>query len=114
MRDRTGNRTRGRGIAVLGVFGLAAILGACSKPASREPARSTSEVSTEPSRSSEAAKTRELEAKAEDYKSRFEEIQASDMTAEQKAQAASELVDEQQRTVQGAESNSDSGGDDPN
>jgi hypothetical protein len=81
---------------------LFALTGAsgCSRPAAtaREtPASGASEAT------SGAAKTRELEEKAAGYKERFQEIQESDMTAEEKAQAAGELVDEQQRTVREAE-----------
>lgn len=74
--------------------------GGCSKPAAK--ARETASE-PEPARMSEAAKTRELEDKAAGYEERYKEIQESDMTAEQKAQATGDLVDEQQRTVREAE-----------
>ncbi len=83
---------------------------ACAQPApptAEKPAAPKSEGAAEPASTSgspsEAAKTRELQEKAAGYEERFKEIQDSDMTAEQKAQAASELVDEQQRTVHEAE-----------
>lgn len=89
---------------------LLAPLAACTKPATEEAA-SSSGVYAEPTRSSEAEKTEELERKAAEYKDRFAEIQASDMSAEEKAQAASELMNEQQRTIQEAEDGGDSAGD---
>jgi hypothetical protein len=73
---------------------------ACAKPAAT--ARETPPAS-ESTRTSEAAKTRELEEKAAGYEERFKEIQESEMSADEKAQAAGELVDEQQRTVREAE-----------
>jgi hypothetical protein len=72
----------------------------CAKPAAK--ARETP-AAAEPGATSEAAKTRELEEKAAGYEERYKEIQESDMTAEQKAQATGDLVDEQQRTVREAE-----------
>ena len=45
---------------------------------------------------------------------RFQEIQASDMTPEQKAQAASALVDEQQKAIQESDSSGSSGDGGPN
>ena len=68
---------------------------ACAKPAAT-PASSSS---------SESAQTRELEEKAAGYDDRFQDIQASDLSAEQKAQAVGELVDEQQRTIREAQDN---------
>jgi hypothetical protein len=91
----------------IAVAALACALGAslgCAKPAAKPAARSAEEsAESTGAGASEAGRTRELEDKATEYKDRFEEIQASDMTAEEKAQAASELVDEQQRTVREAE-----------
>ena len=52
--------------------------------------------------SGEAAKTQELEQKADDYQARMQAIQSSDMSAEEKVQAANALVDEQQKTIQEA------------
>ncbi len=93
--------------AALVVLALASA--ACSKPARQVRERPAEAESSAPS---EAAKTRELEDKAAEYKDRYQEIQNSDMTAEEKAQAASELVDEQQRTVREAEDGpSGAGGD---
>jgi len=84
---------------VVAVAVVAAVAG-CAKPAAT--ARETS-PGTESTRTGEAAKTRELEEKAAGYQDRYKEIQESDMSADEKAQAASELVDEQQRTVREAE-----------
>ena len=76
----------------------------CAKPAAKPAARAGEKaVEPEPAATSEAAKTRELEEKAAGYEERYKEIQGSDMTAEQKAQATGDLVDEQQRTVREAE-----------
>ncbi len=72
----------------------------CAKPVAK--AHETA-AEPEPVRTSEAAKTRELEDKAAGYEERYKEIQGSDMTADQKAQATGDLVDEQQRTVRAAE-----------
>ena len=84
--------------------------GGCSK-AEKRVRESAAEA--EPAPTSEAAKTRELEDKAAEYKDRYQQIQDSDMSAEQKAQAASELVDEQQRTIREAEDGAaGAGGDD--
>lgn len=88
-----------RAIAMVLVLALGAAAG-CSKPEKRVRERA---AEAEPAPASEAAKTRELEDKAAEYKDRYQQIQDSDMTAEQKAQAASELVDEQQRTIREAE-----------
>ena len=52
--------------------------------------------------SGEAAKTQALEQKADDYQARMQAIQSSDMSADEKAQAAGALVDEQQQTIQQA------------
>ncbi len=98
-----------RPIAMLLVLALAAAAG-CSK-AEKRVRESAAEA--EPAPTSEAAKTRELEDKAAEYKDRYQQIQDSDMSAEQKAQAASELVDEQQRTIREAEDGAaGAGGDD--
>jgi flagellar basal body L-ring protein FlgH len=56
---------------------------------------------------SEAERARELEAKAEGFKDRFAEIQESDMSPDQKAQAVGALVDEQQRAIQESEAGSE-------
>jgi hypothetical protein len=79
-----------------------ACVAGCAKPANqtKQPAVP---AATESSPSS-AARTEELEQKAAGYEDRMREIQASDMTAEEKAQAASELIDAQQKTIQEAES----------
>lgn len=82
---------------------------AFTKPASTAPAASSADSYSESSRADEAAKARELEQKAEEYKDRFAEIQSSDMSAEEKAQAASELIDEQQRAIQEAQDSHDGG-----
>lgn len=96
--------------ARVGASALLVVLGACGKPVVEgAPPAATDNAST-----GEAAKARELEEKAQGYKERFEEIQASDMSPEEKAQAASELVDEQQRTIREADdADSGSGGDGP-
>lgn len=88
-----------RPIAVVLVLALGSAAG-CSK-AEKKVRESAAEA--EPAATSEAAKTRELEDKAAEYRDRYQQIQDSDMTADQKAQAASELVDEQQRTIREAE-----------
>lgn len=88
-----------RPIAVGLVLALAMAVG-CAK-AEKKTRESAAEA--EPAATSEAAKTRELEDKAGEYRDRYQQIQDSDMTADQKAQAASELVDEQQRTIREAE-----------
>ena len=92
-------------IAVLAaVAALALAAAGCAKPAAKPAPKSVEERSEPaPEAMSEAAKTRELEDKAAEYKDRYQEIQESDMTAEEKAQAAGDLVDEQQRTVREAE-----------
>jgi hypothetical protein len=89
-----------------------ALVAGCAKPASEAPPAGSSATNPEQAPTSEAEKTRELEEKAQGYQDRFQEIQASDMSAEEKARAASELVDEQQRTIQESESTGE--GDDPN
>jgi hypothetical protein len=65
--------------------------------------------------SGEAAQTQQLEQKADDYQARMQAIQASDMSAEEKVQAANALVDEQQKTIQEAVDSppADSAGDPP-
>jgi hypothetical protein len=94
-------------VAALGVASLGGVTG-CAKPATT--ARETP-ATTESTRTSEAAKTRELEEKAAGYEERFKEIQESEMSADEKAQAAGELVDEQQRTVREAEDGGSNEGD---
>ena len=91
----------GRALTLVALVALA--LGSmfgCSKPAAKAVERRTEPESEAPSA---AEKNRELEDKAAGYQDRFREIQGSDMTAEEKAQAAGDLVDEQQRTVREAE-----------
>ena len=90
------------GLAVALVLTLAAV-GGCSKPAAKAGERRAAPEAESPGRAGNAAATRELEEKAAGYEERFKTIQASDMTAEEKAQAAGELVDEQQRTIRDAE-----------
>ena len=92
---RSGVRT----LVVLLALALGTAVG-CAKAEKQVREKGTSEA---PAATSEAAKTRALEEKAAEYKDRYQEIQESAMTAEEKAQAASELVDEQQRTVREAE-----------
>lgn len=90
-------------VILLPSFALVLALGTaagCAKPAAKAREKP---AETEPAATSGAAKTRELEDKAASYEERYREIQGSDMTAEQKAQAAGALVDEQQRTVREAE-----------
>lgn len=101
------HRRTDRSVAArIGASALLVVLGACGKPlVESPPAAATDNAST-----GEAEKARELEEKAQGYKERFEEIQASDLSPEEKAQAASELVDEQQRTIQEADAEGD---DDP-
>jgi len=90
-------------------FSCGLVIG-CTKPAASPGEKrvgtgsdSSVEPAATPSSSAESAKTRELEEKAAGYEERFKEIQESEMSAEQKAQAAGELVDEQQRTVREAQ-----------
>lgn len=90
-------RSPAAGVLLVLALGASA---ACSKPAKQVREKSPE---AESAATNEAAKTRELEDKAAAYKDRYQEIQDSDMTAEEKAQAAGELVDEQQRTVREAE-----------
>lgn len=104
-------RTR---LTILTSFALWALLAGCSKPAAEKPTSRSTESDSELTSTSGAQKTRELEHKADEYKGRFDEIQASDMTPEQKAQAAGELVQEQQRTIQEAQDGGDPAGDAPN
>lgn len=100
---------RALGVALGVALGLAlGGLTACSKPpakasAGRAESESGATRGEDPATGSQAEKTRELEDKAADYKDRFQEIQGSDMSADDKAKAASELVDEQQKTVHEAE-----------
>ena len=87
----------------------------CAKPAAETPPAARSDVAAEaPAPSSEAAKADELEQQAKENQDRFQEIQASDMTPEQKAQAASALVDEQQKAIQESDSSGSSGDGGPN
>lgn len=99
---------------VLAGLALAGLLASCAKPAAEEPGGRATESSAEPTSTSGAEKAQELEQKADEYRNRFDEIQASDMTPEQKAQAAGELVQEQQRTVQEAQDGADSASEPPN
>lgn len=101
-------------IGAIGAFAVLALGSAasCAKPAANPAPRSAEErTQSDPEAASEAAKTRELEDRAAGYKDRYQEIQESDMSAEEKAQAAGDLVDEQQRTVREAEEGA-AGGDD--
>ncbi|MEO8275615.1 MAG: hypothetical protein ABI639_05305 [Thermoanaerobaculia bacterium] len=93
------------GTALLLVI-LAGSFAGCSKPEATAAERRPAAVESEPaaaSAPSEAAKTRDLEEKSASYDDRFKEIQNSDMSAEEKARAAGDLVDEQQQTVRQAE-----------
>ena len=96
----------GLAVVLLSSFALVLALGTaggCAKPAAKAGERQTARES-EPSESAGSSNaTRELEDKAAGYEERFREIQESDMTADQKAQAAGELVDEQQQTIREAE-----------
>lgn len=80
---------------------------ACTKPpassSETRPGSDGDNSSASRSEGAEAAKARELQDKATAYEERYKAIQESDMTAEQRAQATSALVDEQQRTVREAE-----------
>ena len=99
------------GLAVVFISSCALVLalataGGCAKPAAKSGARQAAPESESPgpagsSNGSNAA--RELDEKAAGYEARFKEIQESDRTADQKAQAAGELVDEQQQTIREAE-----------
>lgn len=102
----------GPAVVLLSSFALVLALataGGCAKPAEKSGVRQAAPASESPdpagssngSTGSNAA--RELEEKAAGYEERFKEIQESDMTADQKAQAAGELVDEQQQTIREAE-----------
>jgi hypothetical protein len=90
-------------------FGLLLAVGSglagCAKPAARS-VEGAPPPASEPAGApgGEAAKSQELEQKAQEYQDRFAEIQASELSAEEKAAAASALVDEQQKTIQEAES----------
>ena len=96
-------RSGGRCVAELHALPLGSGAGR-AKPAAKRAQKSVEERSEPaPEVMSEAAKTRELEDKAAGFQERYQEIQESDMTAEEKAQAAGDLVDEQQRTVREAE-----------
>jgi hypothetical protein len=97
------------GAAVACLVLLLGVAVGCAKPATR--ARAIQPESS-PEAPSAAASTSELEEKAAGYEERFQEIQAGDMTADEKAQAVGELVDEQQRTVREAEDGSGESGDD--
>jgi hypothetical protein len=96
------------GLAVVLLSNCALVLalvtaGGCSKPAAKAGERQASPGSEAVGSAGSSSETRELEEKAAGYADRFREIQESDMTADQKAQAAGELVDEQQRTIREAE-----------
>ena len=93
-----------KNLAFATTIAFVAFLTACSKPVTEGPPAA---AAGQPA--SESEKTQALEEKAQGYKDRFDEIQASDMTAEEKAQAAQTLVDEQQRTIQEADSSGGSG-----
>jgi hypothetical protein len=90
-------------ISAIGAIGaialLAALVSGCG--GSRSTTVGAGEgASTAPS--GEAARTQELEQKADDYQARMQAIQSSDMSAEEKVRAANALVDEQQQTIQQA------------
>ncbi|MGE0641232.1 MAG: hypothetical protein AB7G12_01170 [Thermoanaerobaculia bacterium] len=97
--------------ALVTLLVLTAPFAACTKPPAEESSTGSQGASSESSRVSEAARTDELEQKAAEYNDRFAEIQASDMSAEEKAQAVNDLMQEQQRTLQEAEDGGGSGGD---
>ncbi len=93
-----------------------AVAGACSKPATSSDERNleSSEAAGTESGSgnswrSEDQKTRELQDRAADLKSRYDEIRASDATDEEKAKEVNQLFDEQQATVREAEDGSAGG-----
>lgn len=77
--------------------------GGCAKPAAKAGERQTAAESATGSSAESPSAAGDLEEKAAAYSDRFKEIQESDMTADEKAQAAGELVDEQQRTIREAE-----------
>ena len=82
------------------VAGLALLATGCAKPAAK--ARETA-AEPAPSRTNEAAKTRELEDKAASYEERYREIQGATSPPSRRRKRAGALVDEQQRTVREAE-----------
>jgi hypothetical protein len=90
-----------RSFSALALVAVAIGSTGCSKPIVEGPP-----AASQPPQGSEAAKTQELEQKAADIKDRYQEIQASEMTAEEKAQATQQLVDEQQKAIQEADSGS--------
>ena len=93
----------------LTLVALLACLGVgCAKPAAKERPQASSGTaeSSTPSREESS----DLESKASEYRDRYQEIQDSEMTADEKAQAVGDLVDEQQRTVREAEDGSGSEG----
>lgn len=99
----------GLAVVLLSTFALVLALGTaggCAKPAAKAGERQASPGSEAPSSAGSSSASRDLEEKAAGYADRFKEIQESDMTADQKAQAAGELVDEQQRTIREAEDGS--------
>lgn len=86
----------------LSLVALLACLGAgCAKPAAKE--RPQASAGAAESATSSREESRELESKAGEYRDRYQEIQDSEMTVDEKAQAVGDLVDEQQRTVREAE-----------
>ena len=96
------------GLAVVLLSSIALTLalgtaGGCAKPAAKSGERQAAPESESPGPAGNSSAARELEEKAAGYEERFKEIQESDMTADQKAQAAGELVDEQQQTIREAE-----------
>jgi hypothetical protein len=88
-----------RSFSALAIVALATASTGCSKPVVEGPP-----AASQPPQGSEAAKTEALEQKATDIRDRYQEVQASDMTAEEKAQATQQLVDEQQKAIQEADS----------
>ena len=83
-------------VAVAFAAALPLLTAGCGKQTKTIPA--SEGASSQPS--GEAAKTQELEQKADDYQARMQAIQSSDMSAEEKVRAANALVDEQQQTIQ--------------
>lgn len=106
------DRTPGRVATMFALIVVAGLAAGCAAPPSNRTSSPSPSASSADSPAAEAAETRELEEKAQGYKDRFEEIQASDMSADEKARAASELVNEQQQAIQ--ESDAGGGGDAPN
>ena len=90
--------SRSSAAAVSFAAALTLLAAGCGRQSKSIPA--SEGASSQPS--GEAATTQELEQKADDYQARMQAIQSSDMSAEEKVQAANALVDEQQKTIQQA------------